>query len=102
MNGDELTSGQRAKFHAMVRDISNQVVWAEEYMTEEEWKRLFLGAAYGQRPMPNPFDPHAPFVIVNNERVRGMKKMTMAELITMVEVFGQERGVKWSEEQAAA
>jgi hypothetical protein len=100
---DEIRSGpQNRRFHAMVRDIARQVQWAGAYMDEEDWKRLFLAAAYGQRMVPNPLNPQAPFVVVNKRASRGLVVPEMADLITEIEVFGNERGVKWADEQAAA
>jgi hypothetical protein len=45
--------------HAMIRDIAQQVKWAGEWLDEKTWKLLLLGAAYGQRFVPNPFDPRS-------------------------------------------
>jgi hypothetical protein len=49
------TSDQNRKFHAMVRDIADQLTWAGARWSEEDWKRLFLGAKFGQPIVPNPF-----------------------------------------------
>lgn len=100
---DEIrTREQNRKFHAVIRDIAEQVEWAGELMDEEDWKRLFLAAAHGQKTVPNPFDPHAPFIVVNERRSRGLNVPTMADLITQMIVFGNERGVRWRDERAAA
>jgi hypothetical protein len=100
---DEIRSlEQNAKFHAMLTDIADQLEWAGDRMDLEDWKRLVLGAAYGQHPVPNPFDAQAPFVIVNKRRSRGLVKPEMADLITQLQIFGDERGVKWRDEQEAA
>lgn len=100
---DEIRSlPQNARFHAMLRDIAQQCEWAGGAMDEEDWKRLFLAAAHGQRVVPNPIDPHATFIVVNNRRSSGLVKPEMASLITEIEVFGNERGVQWSERAKAA
>jgi hypothetical protein len=100
---DEIRSlEQNAKFHAMLTDISEQLEWAGERMDMEDWKRLVLATAYGQRTVPNLFDPHGPFVVVNNRRSRGLVKPEMADLITQLQIFGDERGVQWRDEQEAA
>lgn len=97
---DEIRSPeQNAKFHAMVRDVSRQVEWAGARMDEDEWKRIFLAAAHGQKVVPNPFDPHGTFIVVNNRRSSGLIKPLMADLITQIEAFGAERGVDWSEDE---
>lgn len=102
MRDDEIrTSGQNRLFHKMVRTIAEQLKWAGDFMDEEDWKRLFLAAAHGQKMVPNPLDPQAPFIVVNKRRSRGMVVPEMADLITAIQAFGDERGVKWGEEIAA-
>lgn len=103
MSCDEVrTLEQNKKFHAMVRDIAAQVKWADDYMDEEEWKRLFLAALWGQKVVPNPLNPQSAFIVINTRRSRGLVKPEMADLIAEIEVFGNERGVAWSEQRAAA
>jgi hypothetical protein len=90
---DEIRSHpQNRRLHAMIRDISEQVEWAGEFMDEETWKLLLLAAAYGQRFVPNPLDPQAPFLLVNVRRSRGLVVPEMADLITQIVAFGNERG----------
>jgi hypothetical protein len=93
---------QNKKFHAAIRDVAEQCEWAGERMDAEDWKRLFLAAAHGQKCVPNPFDPHAAFVVINARRSRGLNVPDMADLITQIIVFGNERGVQWRDERAAA
>lgn len=103
---DELNSySQKKKFHAMVRDIANQVEWAGEFLHEDEWKLLILAGAYGQDVVPNPLhdqeDPLSPpFLIRNKRRTRDLSKSgdkSMAELITQLEAFGSQKGVQWTD-----
>lgn len=102
MDDEIRTSEQNKKFHAMVRDVAAQVKWANDYMDQEDWKRLFLAAAHGQRVVPNPIDPQATFIVVNKRRSSGLVKREMADLISEIQVFGDEHGVRWTEEKAAA
>ena len=96
---DEIrTSEQNARFHAMVGDVAKYATWAGGSMDPEDWKRLFLAAAYGQRMVPNPFDPQKPFIVLNVRRSSGLVVPEMADLITEIQVFGDERGVKWGAE----
>lgn len=99
---DEIrTSGQNRLFHKLVGQIADQVKWAGDYMDPEDWKRLFLASAYGQKMVPNPLDPQAPFVVVNMRHSRGLVVPEMADLITAIQAFGDERGVQWEAEEAA-
>lgn len=88
---------QNAKFHAMVRDIANQLTWADQRWSEEDWKRLFLGAKFGQPIVPNPFG-HG-ICVMNAKRSRDLTREQMAELIGEVEAFGNDKGVEWSEQE---
>ncbi len=94
------TLDQNARFHAMIADIAAQVEWAGEKMDAAEWKLLLLAAAYGQKIMPNPFG--GTFIVKNNRRSSGLYKPEMADLITQIQVFGDERGVKWTDPEWVA
>ena len=87
---------QKKRFHAMVRDIARSFpTWMEIPMDEEDWKRLILAGAYGQKVVPSPFGNG--FVVMNVERVKGMLLPKMTDLITQMLAFGNERGVKWTD-----
>jgi hypothetical protein len=87
---------QKKRFHAMVRDIARDIpVWCEMRMDEEDWKRLLLAGAYGQKVIPNPIGDG--FLVMNKARVRDMEKPNMTDLITQMMVFGNERGVQWTD-----
>lgn len=92
---DRRSLEQNKRFHAMIRDIAEQVEWAGEKMDEEEWKLLLLAAAHGQKIVPNPFG--GTFIVVNLKRSRDLPMPTMAELITQMLAFGNERGVQWTD-----
>lgn len=94
---------QKKKFHAMIRDIARQVEWAGAVMDEHEWKLLILAAAYGQDVIPSPFGNG--FVIRNKRRTRDLPMSgdnSMADLITQLYAFGNERGVQWSDPREVA
>lgn len=87
---------QKKRFHAMVRDIARDIpVWCEMPTDEEDWKRLLLAGAFGQKVVPNPIGDG--FIVMNTKRVRGMEKPNMTELITQIMAFGNERGVRWTD-----
>jgi hypothetical protein len=90
------TPDQNRKFHAMVRDIANQMSWAGSRWSEEDWKRLFLGAKFGQPIVPSPFG-HG-ICVMNAKRSRDLTAEQMAELIGEVEAFGNTNEVQWSEQ----
>lgn len=91
------TTDQNAKFHAMCRDISRQVVWAGFKWSEEDWKRIFLGAKFEQGVVENPFTHGV--TVVNKKRSRELSIEQMAELIGEIEAFGIQQGVDWTEDE---
>lgn len=93
MNAEFRNAEQNRKFHACIRDIADQVEWAGERMNADEWKLLILAGAYGQKVVPNPLGDG--FIIKNNRRSSGLWKPEMADLITQLLAFGNERGVEW-------
>lgn len=97
---DIRTAGQNRRLHAMLTDISEQVQWAGEWLDLEGWKRLTLGAFYGQLVLPNPFDERAAPVVVNKQRSSTLGKRgddSMADFITALQAFGDEKGVRWGD-----
>jgi len=87
---------QNKAFHAMLRDIARQVEWAGALMDVEDWKRIMLAGKFGQRVVPNPMG-HG-FVVQNNKRSSHLSEEEMTEFLGEIEAFGDENGVKWSEE----
>jgi hypothetical protein len=87
---------QKKRFHAMVRDFAEQIpIYCDLEMSEEDWKRLFIGGSLGQKIVPNPIG--VGFVVMNNHRIRNMPKINMTDLITQMLAFGNERGVQWTD-----
>ena len=96
MNETELNSyEQKKKFHAMLGDIAKQVKWDGEHHDKEWWKFIILGAAYGQHFVSNPFGEG--FVCANKRRVRNLEMPNMSDLIMQLQVFGDEKQVKWTD-----
>lgn len=90
-------SEQNKKFHAMCRDIANQMTWGSQRWSEEDWKRLFLGAKFGQPIVPNPFT-HG-ICVMNAKRSRDLSMEQMAELIGEVEAFGNANEIIWTNDE---
>ena len=92
------TTEQNSKLHPILRDLSEQVQWAGQWLTEEQWKRLVLGAAHGQLVLPDPFNEGG-LVVVNKTTSSRLPKPEMSDLIDQLYAFGNERSVKWSEHE---
>lgn len=100
MNDEPISRKEMRKLHAMIRDISKQVLWAGERMDEHEWKLIIFAGAYGQDVTPNPMRgfPGAPdFIIRNRRRTRDLTVTKASDLITQLYAFGAEHGVEWTD-----
>ena len=110
MNDEKNNYEQKKKFHAMIRDISRQLLWDGEWLDEKEWKFRIFAGFYGQDLARNVFyDPTNPysreFIVANNQRASSIAKsgdVSMASLITQLYAFGNERGVKWTDPKEIA
>ncbi len=93
------TLDHNARFHRMCRDIARVVPWAGRMWADEDWKRLFLGAKFGKRVVPNPFS-HG-ICLMNAKRSRELTNAEMEELIGEVQAFGDTHDVVWSDDDPA-
>lgn len=94
---DTRSLDHNARFHAMCRDIAKQVTWAGRKWTDEEWKRIFLGAKFGQKVIPCPLNGNP--LVVNAKRSRGLTNAQMEELLGEMEAFGAEHEVEWTNDE---
>lgn len=86
---------QNARMWAMLRDVSEQVEWYGNRLTDEDWKNLFTAVLKDQRTVPG---INGGFVVMGLSTSR-MTKGEMSELIELMFAFGAERGVVWSDPQ---
>lgn len=88
---DELT----ARLHCAIRAVSKQVVWAGQYLGEDDWKRLLTAALYGQRVLPS---PDGKGFVVLDKRTSTMSGAQKWNLLEYIYSWGAERGVNFEEE----
>lgn len=100
-NEEPRSRKEENKLHAMIRDISRQVQFDGEWWDEKEWKLFLFAAAFGQRVVKNPFDNRSP-VVLNTKRTKTSSVSDIAEMITQLYAFGNERGVKWTDPRDVA
>ena len=90
---------QNARLWACLHDISTQVVWHGRKLDSESWKHVFTSALKKMDVVPN-LDGTG-FVALGLSTSR-MSKREMADLMTLIDAFGDERGVVWSEPERIA
>ena len=89
------TLDQNAKFHAMLSDVSRAKPGGR-FHTPDTWKALFMHACSHAVQFENGLNGQ-PFPI--GFQSSRLSKSEMADLITFMLAWGDEQGVKWSNEQ---
>ena len=79
---------QNRKLWACLGDVSRQVEWHGRWLDAESWKCVPNLAGNG-------------FVVIGQSTSR-MRVNEFAELLELIQAFGTERGVKWSDEARLA
>ncbi|MFP1728003.1 recombination protein NinB [Lonsdalea quercina] len=89
---------QNARLWATLRDISDQVVWYGRKMDSESWKCVFTAALKKQETVPGIEGG----LVVLGQSTRNMRVSEMSDLIELMNAFGAEHGVRWSEDSRQA
>ena len=91
---------QNAKLWAMLSDVSKQVVYHGRKLSTNDWKTLFTGSLRGLDMIPS-INGDGSFVMLG-ESTSSMSKKRFVELIEMINAFGAENNVVWSETASRA
>lgn len=84
-----------AKLWAMLSDVSRQVEWYGRRLVAEDWKHIFSASLRKLSVVPN-LDGTG-FVALGLS-TSTMTKAEFADLIELINAFGAERGVVWSDD----
>lgn len=98
------TLPQNAKFYAMLTDISTQIEWHGKRLTPQDWKLLFLDALRREMQQELRMVPSldgSGFVPLGNSS-SDLSVSEMVDLMTIMEQFGANHGVKFHDDQEAA
>lgn len=90
---------QNRRLWATLRDISEQVNWHGRWLDSESWKCIFSAALKKQDVVPNLTNDG--FVVLGQSTSK-MRVSEFSDLLELINSFGAERGVKWSEESKQA
>lgn len=85
---------QNARLWALLHDVSAQVDWYGKRLTPEDWKHVFTSSLRKLEVVPN-LEGNG-FVALGLSTSR-MSKRELGDLMTLIEAFGADRGVTWSE-----
>ena len=84
---------QNKRLWCVLRDVSEQVEWYGRYLPDHAWKDIFTAALERQDIVPG---IDGGFVIVGG-RTSKMDRKKFADLLTIIDAFGAEHGVRWSD-----
>lgn len=86
------TDAQNRRMWAMLRDISRQVEWYGEKLSEEDWKHVFSAAVQKQRAVPG---LEGGFVVLGIS-TRKQSKQWFSDMFEVMEAFAAEKGVRFT------
>jgi len=78
----------------LLTDVSDQVNWYGEKLSPEDWKHLLSASLRKQRAVPG---IDGGFVVLGLSTSK-MTKAELGDMITLIEAFGVEKGVKFTAE----
>jgi hypothetical protein len=82
------------KMWAMLRDVSKQVEWYGQKLSDEDWKHIFSASVEKQRAVPG---LDGGFVVMGVS-TRKQSAKWFSDLIEVMHAFGAEHGVRWTEQ----
>lgn len=88
------TLEQNSLLWALLTDVSRQVEWYGRKLSPENWKHVFSAALSKQDVVPN-LDNNG-FVVLGQSTSK-MSKREFSDLVELINSFGAERGVVWSD-----
>lgn len=93
------TLEQNAKLWACLNDVSRQINWHGRWLDSESWKAIFTAALKKQDVVPN---LNGDGFVVLGQSTRKMTVIEFGDLLELINAFGAEHGVKWSNEAREA
>jgi len=87
------TTDQNRLLWAILRDVAEQVEWYGQHLTSEEWKDVFTVSLKRQKVVPG---IDGGFIMVGG-RTSKMTKQEFSDLVDLINAFGNDHGVCWSD-----
>lgn len=95
---DRRTLSQNDTLWLMLHQISAQVIWHGQRLTDTEWKDVFTAALKRQKVVPG---LDGGFVVLGTS-TRRMTKIEMSEMIDLMESFGAQQNVRFKAQERTA
>ncbi len=87
------STDQNSRLWATLKDVSDQINWYGQMLTPEDWKHVFSAALEKQKLVPG---IDGGFVMCGISTSK-MSKQKFSDLLEIINAFGAEQGVKWSD-----
>jgi hypothetical protein len=94
--GPKRTSEQNDRLWAMLGDVSRQVEWYGQHLSDSDWKEVFSASIRKLRVVPG---IDAGTFIPLGLRTSKMRKAEMSDLLELIAAFGAEHGVVFHDQQ---
>jgi len=94
------TPEQNDRMWAMLTDVASQLVWHGEKLSTNDWKIVFLDGLKRELRTVRNIDGTG-FVALGRSS-SDLSKSEMADLITLIMMFGDKHGVVWSDPKEKA
>jgi len=94
IKAESRSNAQNRKMWSCLADISKQVVWYGQKLSQDDWKHILTASQIQQRSVPS---VDGGFVVLG----KSTSKMTIGEMTELIEIaiaFGTERGVHFHDE----
>lgn len=94
---EKRSDAQNRRLWAMLTEISRQVDWYGQKLAPEDWKHVFSAALAKQKVVPG---LDGGFVVLGQSTSK-MTKAEMSDMQTLMEAFGAQHDVQFSDMEAA-
>lgn len=95
---EKRSPAQNRRLWAVLRDISQQVEWHGRKLSDEDWKHVFSSTIEKQDAVPG---INGGFVVLGVS-TRNKSKAWFSDLFELINAFGVEHNVRWSNESEEA
>ena len=90
---EKRSTDQNARLWAILSDVAGQVDWYGEKLSSEDWKNVFTASLSKQKVVPG---IDGGFVVFGGSTSK-MDKKQFTDLMHLIDAFGAEKGVVWSD-----
>lgn len=92
--GDSRSLAQNDCLWGKLADVAAQVEWYGKHLSPDDWKCVFSSALKKSQVVPG---IDGGFVVVGQSTSR-MSKREFSDMLELINAFGAEHGVRWSDE----